>query len=69
MIKGMFELILLILLFGFISKNPKTRYLFSITQKEISLSLLWTVKYEDREKWIIDKPSWIPEQNLSHLIK
>ena len=64
MIKGMFELILLILLFGLISKNPKTRYLFSITQKEISLSLLWTVKYEDREKWIIDKPSWIPDQKL-----
>ena len=64
MIKGMFELILLILLFGFISKNPKTRYLFSITLKEISLSLLWTVKYEDREKWIIDEPSWIPDQKL-----
>ena len=69
MIKGMFELILLILLFGFISKSPKTRYLFSITLKEISLFLLWNVKYEDREKWIIDKPSWTPEQNLSHLIK
>ena len=68
MIKGMFELILLIL-FGFISKSPKTRYLFSITLKEISLFLLWTVKYEDREKWIIDKPSWIPSQNLSHRIK
>ena len=63
MIKGMFELILLIL-FGFISKSPKTRYLFSITLKEISLFLLWTVKYEDREKWIIDKPSWIPTQKL-----
>ena len=50
MIKGMFELILLILLFGFISKSPKTRYLFSITLKEISLFLLWTVKYEDRGK-------------------
>ncbi len=69
MIKVMFELILLIILFGFISKNPKTRYLFSITLKEISLFLLSTVKYEDREKWIIDKPSWIPEQNLSQLIK
>ena len=69
MIKGMFELILLILLFGFISKSPKTRYVFIITLKEISLFLLWTVKYEDREKWIIDKPSWIPERNLSHLIK
>ena len=69
MIKGMFELILLILLFGFISKSPKTRYLFSITLKEISLFLLWTVKYEDREKWIIYKPSWIFDQNLSHRIK
>ena len=64
MIKGMFELILLILLFGFISKSPKTRYLFSITLKEISLFLLWTVKYEDKEKWIIDKPSWILDQKL-----
>ena len=64
MIKGMFELILLILLFGFISKSPKTRYLFSITLKEISLFLLWTVKYEDREKWIIDKQSWLPDQKL-----
>ena len=64
MIKGMFELILLILLFGFISKSQKTRYLFSITLKEISLFLLWTVKNEDKEKWIIDKPSWIPDQKL-----
>ena len=69
MIKGIFKLILLILLFGFISISPKTRYLVSITLKEISSFLLWTVKYEDREKWIIDKPIWIPDQNLSHLIK
>jgi len=62
MIKGMFKLILLILLFGFISISPKTRYLVGITLKEISSFLLWTVKYEDREKWIIDKPSWIPNQ-------
>ena len=64
MIKGMFKLILLILLFGFISISPKTRYLVGITLKEISSFLLWTVKYEDREKWIIDKriiykTSWI----------
>ena len=50
MIKGMFKHILLILLFGFISISPKTRYLVSITLKEISSFLLWTVKYEDREK-------------------
>ena len=67
MIKGMFKLILLILLFGFISISPKTRYLFGITLKEISSFLLWTVKYEDREKWIIDKPSWIPSQKIKQL--
>ena len=65
MIKGIFKLILLILLFGFISIRPKTRYLVGITLKEISSFLLWTVKYEDREKWIIDKPSWIPHQKLN----
>ena len=60
MIKGIFKLILLILFFGFISISPKTRYLVSISLKQISTFLLWTVEYEDREKWIIDKPSWIP---------
>ena len=64
MIKGMFKLILLIILLGFISISPKTRYLVGITLKEISSFLLWTVKFEDKEKWIIDKPSWIPDHKL-----
>ncbi len=64
MIKGIFKLILVILLIGFISISPRTRYLIGITLKEISSFLLWTVKYEDREIWIIDKPSWIPSQKL-----
>jgi len=64
MIKGVFKLILLIFLFGFISISPKTRYVVGISLKQISSSLLWTVKYEDREKWIIDKPSWTPSQKL-----
>ena len=64
MIKGMIKLILLILLFVIISVSPKTRYLVGISLKQISSFLLWTVKYEDREKWIIDKPSWIPDQKL-----
>ena len=64
MIKGMFKIVILILLFGFISISTKTRYLVGIILKEISSFLLWTVKYEDREKWIIDKPSWIPNQKL-----
>ena len=62
--KGMFKLILLILLFGFISISPKTRYLVGKTLKKISSFLLWTVKVEDGEKWIIDKPSWIHSQKL-----
>ena len=64
MIKGIFKIILLILLFGFISISPKTRYLVGINLKEISSFLLWTVKYEDREKWIIDKRRWITDQQL-----
>ena len=65
MIKGMLKLILLILLFGFISISPKTRYLVGTTLKEISSFLLWTVKYEDREKWIIEKPILKPSQKLN----
>jgi hypothetical protein len=64
MIKGILKLILLILLLGFIAISPKTRYIFGISLKQISSFLLWTVKYEEREKWIIDKPSWIPSQKL-----
>ena len=64
MIKGMFKLILLILLFGFISISPKTRYIVGISLKQISSFLLWIVKYEDKEKWIIDKPTWMPSQKL-----
>ena len=64
MIKGIFKIISIILLLGFISISPKTRYLIGISLKQISSFLLWTVKYEDREKWIIDKPSWIPSQKL-----
>ena len=64
MIKGFLKVILLILLIGFISISPKTRYMVGISLKQISSFLLWTVKYEDKGKWIIDKPSWIPSQKL-----
>ena len=64
MIKGFLKLILLMLLFVFISISPKTRYIIGISLKQFSSFLLWTVKYEDREKWIIDKPNWIPNQKI-----
>ena len=57
MIKFVFKLILLIFLFGFISISPKTRYIFGTSLKQISSFFLWTVKYEDKGKWIIDKPN------------
>ena len=62
MIKGIFKLIILISLVGFITISPRTRYIFGLSLKQISSFLLWTVKYEDREKWIMDKPSWIKSQ-------
>ena len=69
MIKGMFKLILLILLFGFISISPKTRYLVGITLKEISSFLLWTVKYEDREHGLEINQVGFLAKNLIHRIK
>jgi hypothetical protein len=64
MIKGVLKIILLILLLSFISISPKTRYIAGISLKQISSFLLWTVKFEDKEKWIMDKSSWIPSQKL-----
>ena len=69
MIKGIFKLIFLILLFGFISISPKTRYVVGISLKQISSFLLWTVKYEDREKWIEINQVGFLTKNLSHRIK
>ena len=64
MIKGVFKIIFLILLLVFISISPKTRYIVGISLKQISSFLLWTAKFEDKEKWIMDQPSWIPSQKL-----
>ena len=64
MIKGVFKIGLIISLLGFISISPKTRHIVGISLKQISSFILWTVKFEDKEKWIMDKPSWIPSQKL-----
>ena len=65
MFKAIFRLILLILMVGFITFSPRTRFIVGVSLKQISSFLLWTVKYEDREKWIMDKPSWLPTQILT----
>ena len=69
MFKTIFRLILLILMVGFISISPRTRFIVGVSLKQISSFLLWTIKYEDREKWIMDKPSWLPTQILNPLNK
>ena len=65
MFKTIFRLILLILMVGFISISPRTKFIVGVSLKQISSFLLWTVKYEDREKWIMDKPSWLLTQILT----
>ena len=65
MFKTIFRLILLILMVGFITISPRTRFIVGVSLKQISSFLLWTVKYEDREKWIMDKPRWLPTQILT----
>ena len=65
MFKTIFRLILLILMVGFITISPRTRFIVGVSLKQISSFLLWTVKSDDREKWIIDKPIWIPTQMLN----
>ena len=64
MFKTIFRLILLILMVGFITISPRTRFIVGVSLKQISSFILWTVKYEEREKWIIDRPSWILSQIL-----
>ena len=68
MINDVFKMISLILLVGFISIRSKTRYMVDISLKQISTFLLWTVKYEDREKWIIENQVGYLAKNLSHSI-
>ena len=65
MFKTILRLILLILMVGFITISPRTRFIVGVSLKQISSFLLWTVKYEDREKWIMNKPSWLPTQILT----
>ena len=62
MIKTIFRLILMV---GFITIIPRIRFIVGVSLNQISSFILWTVKYEDREKWIMDKPSWLPTQILT----
>jgi len=52
------------LVFGFISVSPKTRYLIGISYERISSFLLLSVNDDNKETWIIEKPLLIPIQQI-----
>ncbi len=58
MIKSFFKVILVIIVMGFLSISPKSRYLIGNSLKYLSQILLWTVNIEDNDKWIKDRPNW-----------
>ncbi len=68
-LKLFFRLILLILIVVFITFSPRTRFIVGGSLKQISSFLLWTVKYEDREKWIMDNPVGFQLKSLLPLNK
>ncbi len=65
MIKTISRLIILILIGGFITISPRTSFIVGVTIEQISSFLMWTVKYKDREKWVIDKSIRISTQILN----
>ena len=59
MFKTIFRLIVLIFMVGFITISPRESFIVGVSLKQISTFHLWTVKYEDSEKWIIENSNWI----------
>ena len=68
MLKISFKLISLILVFAFISISPKTRYLLGISYERLSSFLLLSVKDENKEIWILEKPLMTPIQKIKTLL-
>ena len=64
MIKIILKLISLMLVFGFISISPKTRYIIGLSYEKISAFLLLSVNDENKEIWIMEKPLLIPIQKI-----
>ena len=56
--KRFLKLIPIILLLGFISISPKTRNLIGTSFDSLSKFVFSTVKNENKDKWLIDKPEW-----------
>ncbi len=57
--KRFLKLIPIILLLGFISISPKTRYLIGTAFEYWSKFVLSSVNNENKDKWLMDKPQWL----------
>ena len=57
--KYFLKLIPIILLLGFVSISPKTKYLIGTSFDNLSKFILNTVKNEKKDKWLMDKPAWL----------
>ena len=57
--KSFLKLIPIILLLGFVSISPKTRYLIGTSFEYLSTFILSNVNNEKKDKWLMDKPEWL----------
>ena len=57
--KRFLKLIPIILLLGFISISPKTRFLIGTAFEYWSKFVLSSVNNENKDKWLMDKPQWL----------
>ena len=56
--KSFLKLIPIILLIGFISISPKSRYLVGTSFDYLSKFVMSTVNDENKDKWLMDKTEW-----------
>ena len=57
--KSFLKLIPIILLLGFISISPKTKYLIGTSFDYLSKFILSTLNDDKKDKWLMDKPEWL----------
>ena len=65
--KSFLKLIPIILLVGFILISPKTRFLIGTASDYWGKFILSTVKSENKDKWLIDKPKWLNNKDFEPL--
>ena len=57
--KSFLKLIPIILLLGFVSISPKTRYSIGTSFEYLSKFILSNVNNEKKDNWLMDKPEWL----------